>query len=191
MPIFGIFDSAKTGNLITGAWESILTHTVTTNTSNLDITGISTAYKDLRIHIRGRDNRNDGGTISTDNMKFNNSTTRIQSQQMYATGGSVGTVTTYSDQGDQGGQLERFSGGGSATNLVGGFLIDIKDYANTSKYKTWYYRSTNAGSTPNQTTLHTMTWPSTAAINQLTFYLGYNVTQITAPTTISIYGIRG
>lgn len=188
-PILGVIDSAKTGNLITGAWESLSTTIVTSNTATLDITGISTAYKDLRIHLRGRDNRSDA-VFSTDNIAFNNSSARIQSQQMYGTGGSVNTVLTYSDQG-QSGQLERWATSAGASNLVGGFLIDIKDYANTSKYKTWYYRSINAGSTTNQVTLHTLTWPSTAAINQLTFQMGFNVTAFTAPTTISIYGIRG
>jgi hypothetical protein len=188
MPILGVIASSKL--VQSGAWESILTYTVTSPTS-INITGIPSGYKDLRIHIRGRDNRSDGGTISTAGMNFNGSTIRIQSQQLYGTGGSVGTVQTYSDQGEGYGQLERFSGGGAPANLVGGIVLDIKDYTNTSKYKTWYYRSTNAGSSTNQTTLHTFTWPSTAAINQVSFLVGFNVTAFVAPTTISMYGIRG
>jgi hypothetical protein len=186
----GVVASGISGHLTSGAWYSLLTTTVTSNVSSLTISGIPSGYKDLRIHIRGRDNRSDGGTISTDNMYFNGSSARTSSQELYGTGGSTGSVQTYAQQSEYGGQMERFSGGGAPAGRVGGFILDIRDYT-SSKYKTWYYESVNAAGNTNQTTVHGDTWFDSSAITSISFFLGYSVTAITAPTVISIYGIKG
>lgn len=176
--------------VIPPAWDALLTTTITSPTSSLTISSIPSGYKDLRIHIRGRDNRSDGGVVSTNNMYFNNSAARTSSQQLYGTGGSTGSVSTYSQQSEYGGQLERWAGTSAASGRVGGFIIDIKDYA-SSKYKTWYYESVVTAGTINQTTVHGDTWFDSSAITSISFLWGYQVTAAIAPTTISIYGIKG
>jgi hypothetical protein len=72
-------------------------------------------------------------------------------------------------------------------------IVDILDYASTTKYKTsraFYGQESNSGSSASNLELNSGLWINTAAINSITVTVTGGLSYQSG-TTISLYGIKG
>lgn len=185
MPILGVIASAISGNLITGAYESISTQTVSTNTNVINITGIPSTYKHLQLRMFARHTGSFGISDATVFFNADEGTNYTKSWTFTFDGGGPYT--------SRGTNVNGFSMGYFANNgsgVWGSFVMDILDYANTSKYKVAQYlngvEKTTGGTT---TVIHgTGSWLNTQAINSIRISCGE---QIAIGSKFALYGIKG
>jgi hypothetical protein len=192
MPILGIIDSAKTGNLANSAWESISTYSGGA-ASVITISSIPSTYKYLRLVARLKDSRSPVAYSGT-KLSFN------------TTGGTLyGYTYLYGDE-RAGGPFEDSSsasngiplstpGAGTSTADVYSFtVIDIFDYQNTSKFTTVQgttayvdrggpYLAGQVGVSINGT------WADTSVVSSI--ILTPDNPNYAANVRVSLYGIKG
>ena len=135
MPILGIMASAMSANLWqpAGAYDSLATITLSANATSIEFAGIPQGYKHLQIRSISRDS---SGTISQQYLRFNGDTatnysihTLTGNGASAGTAGSAGANQPYINCGIK-------SGSSDLANTFGVAVIDILDYANTTKNKT-------------------------------------------------------
>jgi hypothetical protein len=111
-----------------GDYQSIATVTVSTATSTITFSSIAATYSHLQI--RGICNISGGDTEAK--LTFNGDTTAAN----YATHQIVGDGATVTVTGAANSGFIKTAITNLTANIYGGAVIDILDYANTSKYKT-------------------------------------------------------
>ena len=175
------------------SFESIATVTLTGSVSNVEFTSISSSFKHLQI--RGI-TRTDRSTYSSDrfNINFNSDTGSNYSYHTFDANGTNPAGTGY-------GASETFmdismSTGSAATgNIFTGTVIDILDYANTSKYKSvrglsGFDNNTGSANLQGYISLSSGNWMNTNAVTsiKLTPRYGTNFVQY---SQFALYGIKG
>lgn len=178
---FGLGFWAAAGG-VSNSFELISTISVTSGTTQfMDFTAIPSTYKHLQIRATARTNAAD--------------------QSIYIIFNSDGTGSNYSTHQLRGDGSSVTSSGGGSTNLITGFtettatgssifasnIIDISDYASTSKNKTVRSLSGSAGA--NQILLRSGAWYNTSAITSMRLNSGSG--SFVVGTRFSLYGIRG
>ena len=134
MPILGILASAITGNLVTTAYESIATVSVGGGgAANVQFTSIPATYTHLQIRYLAKSNRA-SYSIEGFVVQFNGVTSAVYSAHRVFGTGSLAN----SDAGSSLSSINVSMGvvGSGPSDTFGVGVIDILDYANTSKYKT-------------------------------------------------------
>lgn len=186
MPILGIFDSSKTGNLSTTAFESIATVTLGSSSSSINFTSIPSTYQYLQLRITGRGGR----ALFLDNilMSFNNdsSTSNYWNHGLYGDGSTVSP----SNDGTSYILMYSLAGANAGSNIFGTMIVDIIDYANTNKNKTVKFLG---GIDNNGTGIMSFgggAWFSTQAINSIQMSLSTGSSFQTG-TQAALYGIKG
>jgi hypothetical protein len=133
MPILGIIASSKL-TAVPGTYESISTVTVgATSVANIEFTSIPATYVHLQIRCFVQADRATYG-ISDGTLQFNSDTATNYSWHNLKGTGSTVTATASASQ-----TWMNVADGMWGTNTGGTFgagIIDVLDYANTSKYKT-------------------------------------------------------
>ena len=184
-PMLGIMASAITGNLVTSSYESIATVSASGGTTTVSFTSIPATFKHLQIRgiATGVDDAGSSGSLT---MRFNSITTSTYNRHtLYGNGTSAlsaGTASTTNIL---------LSGVNQPLmlNYPYGYIVDIIDYADTTKFKTT--KSTAGCSASNvyssEINLGSGLFRSTAAITSITltspgFYAG---------TSFALYGIKG
>ena len=168
---------------ITGSYESIASATPTSGYS-VNFTGIASTYASLQLRIH---------FISSD-ANFNNITLQFNSDtgsnyarhQLVGSGSAVAAAGTANDT-----QCVLTSNPNSSpgTTTPRVAIVDIHDYASTTKYKTVRaFSGFDSNSTNSALGLYSSLWMSTSAISSIT--VGF-FQQLAAGTTISLYGIKG
>jgi len=188
MPILGIIASSRLSAAAT-AYESIATVTVGSGGSaNAEFTSIPATYKHLQVRalIRGTAS---ASAISA-NMQFNSDTgSNYSYHELYGSGAGGGQASDGTTQ-------TRFFLHGNApaaTALASSFgvaVMDILDYANTSKYKTTRcLNGMDVNGTGGYILLDSGNWRNTNAISsiQITPSSG-NFAQY---SSFALYGIKG
>lgn len=174
----------------TGSYDSIATATVAnTTTTTLTFTSIPATYTHLQLRYIIRTDRSDDYQDAI-GMRFNSDTTtnyyrhRLETENTSGVvgGGSSGTDAQYHFMG---------SSALCASNVFASGVVDIIDYANTSKYKT----TKSLGGTMNSATQNWMgfegsLWLSTSAINRIDLKVNYG-TNYAVGSTVALYGIKG
>jgi hypothetical protein len=166
------------------SFDSIATSTVGAGgASFVTFSSIPSTYKHLQIRIFGADD--DTGS-SYGNMTFNSDTgANYASHQLFGDGSSVQANNFPSNN-----QIYIHRIPGNITNVFGGVIVDILDYANTSKYKTV---KTLGGYDANNATCRTSfasgVWMNTNAINSILISTGGS--KWLQYTNIALYGIKG
>lgn len=165
----GIFASAA--NVASTSFESIATVTVGSGgAANVEFTSIPGTYTHLQLRALAKTNRSDA---TTDILKVTVNSDTASNYSWHALGGNgtsafadSGTSTSYIRQ-------DWVAGNGSgSSNVFGAFVLDILDYANTSKYKTYRFFTgvdTNSGSTDSRIYLTSGLWRSTSAMTSISF----------------------
>jgi hypothetical protein len=183
MPILGIIASSKFGDV--GDFESIATITSSGSAGNFVFSSIPGTYDHLQI--RGILRTNDTGTWNNQVLRFNSDTGsnyavhRLYGNGSTATAEASSSTTSIND-------FMRAAGSGNSSDIYGVAVIDILDYAKTSKYKT--IRSLNGGDGNGNgwIGLHSGLWQSTSAITTITISpSGGTAIQY---SSFALYGIR-
>jgi hypothetical protein len=165
--------------------------TGTGSSSTISFTSIPSTYKHLQI--RGTIKYDGAGATGAGiDLRFNSDSTAVYAAHyMYGDGSTVSAAGVANSN-------EIFSGyfgvQATATNVVGTIIIDIHDYANTSKFKTTRtfggsdYNYT--GSNPGYLGLNSGLWRSTSAISSLQLSSGGSG-NFTTQSTFALYGMVG
>ena len=195
MSVISLKTKQKYGTLLAGneffmpsAFESIATVTVSGSAvSSIDFTSIPNTYQHLQI--RGIAKTSTAGYVKSVRARLNSdSGTNYTSHYLYGDGSSVisaGPVgTSFMNIADAG------AAGSSATSTFGSFIIDVVDYASTSKYKTIRtFNGMDANSGGGEVALNSNLWLSTSAISSITFIL--DSANFAVGTSIALYGVKG
>jgi hypothetical protein len=174
---------AGVGAPATGDYNSIATVTVGVGgQSTIEFTGIASTYKHLQIRGLVK-----GATGVQLQVRLNSDTTANYSSHNLA-GDGASAVSTGSANVTFFRQFYN-TGLPTAANTFGVIVMDILDYANTSKYKTSrvFYGSDANGT--GELGMSSGTWFSTTAISTVTFSLPSG--SFPQYSTLALYGING
>ena len=180
---------ASSGGVAT-SYESIATVTVGAGgASSITFSSIPSTYQHLQIRGIARSNRS-GVSVDYAKVAFNSdSGANYSDHALYGNGGSALAQSATSANFIR---LNRFAATTAGSNTFGAIVIDILDYANTSKYKT--LRSLggiddNAGAVA-EIWLCSGLWMNTSATNSVTITVGGG-TNWTEYSSFALYGIKG
>ena len=184
MPILGIMASAMSANLWQpeGAYDSLATVTVgATAVANIEFAGIPSTYKHLQLRCFSLKSSNPGTYIRTNgNATAGNYANHI----LYGTGSAA---AAYTDP-NYPGVVWAINDAGTTT-IPAIAIVDILDYASTTKLKT--FRALGGADTNGGGTVHLgsgMNHTSTSPITSLTINgAGANFNQY---SSFSLYGIK-
>jgi hypothetical protein len=182
----GILASAITGHLVTSNFFKIATVTPSNGTGSITFSSIPSTYKSLQI--RGVYQDTTTSTASIDLTMTVNSLggSTYAYHQLYGNGSTAVAAGTISYP-----YIDILGGASSAySNVTGAFIIDIIDYASTTKYKTVKIVSganVNVSTTSYGVYLSSALIQTTSALNSINLQAGYN--GMATGTTFSLYGI--
>ena len=183
MPILGIMASQISGHLVTGDFESIATVSVGSGgSSSVTFTSIPSTYKHLQV--RGI-YRNPGAVVY---LNVTAGSVNYGVKRHYLSGGNGNSVYASSNgpSASNGLNLDVYVGA-LVANQFGAFVLNILDYADTNKYKTFRYLGgyEDASSTLNFVSGY---YDTTSAITALEFKGGGgNMAQY---SHYALYGIK-
>ena len=174
---------------IPSSYESIAS-TVSTGSSNtITFSSIASTYASLQIRMISRQS----GTYNGSNrvyMTFNGDTATNSAYHFLQGTGSGTSAFGYANNNN----CEIYNPtivNGATANAFGAGIIDIHDYASTSKFKTVRYfcgADANTADTAFDINLGSALWRSTSAINSISITTGGS--NFMSGTTISLYGIK-
>lgn len=190
-PILGIFASGA--NVAAGAFESIATATGTGSSGTITFSSIPGTYQHLQIRFISKSTQGGVATLYPFTIRFNGDTSANyayhQLRAANVTAGAFGTADASSIS-SNGSVILNSSSGYANMHTTG--IIDIHDYASTSKNKTLRMI---CGSDPNTTasvvSLNSGLWfnASIAAITSIDIIVGTG--SWTTTSQFALYGIKG
>ena len=192
--------SIKTGTKTSKFWdqstvltsfESIATVSVGSGgAATIDFTSIPATYTHLQIRAISRDTR--AVSTNTNNMRVGNGS--IDTGNNYAThyfdGDGSATYASWASSYSSMAYMIEPSANATA-NTFGALIIDILDYANTNKYKTFrFIGGCDINGTGGQIGMTSGVWMNTAAITDIRFFNNAN-SNYAQYTHYALYGIKG
>jgi len=191
-PILGIYASQISGHLFapSGAYDSIATVNVGAGgASTITFSSIPSTYTHLQIRAIARNETAGTGGLESI-MRYNGDTgsNYVTYHQMFGDGSAAFSGADLT----QPTRMYAFFNpkDGNTASTYGAAVIDILDYANTSKYKTLRslhgYDTNGAG----YIILRSALWMSTSAINSITFTTE-NGSDFSQYSQFALYGIKG
>lgn len=176
-----MFGSAAGGGT---SYESIATVTVGAGgSSSIDFTSIPSTFKHLQIRYISRN----AAVTDTTYIRFNGDTgSNYAFHAIKGDGSSTGIAASPSQTRSE---LPFVSYSGATANAFGAGVLDLLDYANTSKYKT---ARTLGGADLNGSgaiNFFSTLWQSTSAVTSISIYASSgNIAQY---SSFALYGIKG
>jgi hypothetical protein len=179
----------------TSSYESIATAVGTGSSATITFSSIPATFKHLQIRALTKGTATTGPTYNM-SMRFNSDTTDTNYVNHYLRGGGASASA-----GQFGSSTDGFVIGYTPvsrvaapdlTNMFGTNLIDIIDYASTTKYKTaraLFGTELNTTDGNSIVGLQSGLWMSTAAITSITLTIGASFW--TTTSTFALYGIKG
>jgi len=187
-PILGIFASAVTGGLSVTSFESIATVTVGSGgAANVEFTSIPGTYKHLQIRVLSR---NDRASTNFNNIAFQINGNTGTSYASHLLRGDGSSILVAPDTNATSIDFIIQPASGAAANVMGVFVMDILDYADTNKFKTLRTLLGVDNNGSGYSGLMSGLWQSTSALTSIKFYpsSGGNITQY---SHFALYGIKG
>ncbi len=181
----GFFAASASGGGGVPAYELISTNVLSSTQTSVTISSIPADYKHLQVRMLTRGDF--GGTSDALNVQVNGDTTASYSRHFLEGNGS--TVGSFVDTSATKAWLGRTVADGNTASVYTPWIIDILDYASTSKNTTIRSFSGNSVGTINYSTLASGLWFKTPAVTSLTFL--NNVGGYKAGSRFSLYGIKG
>ena len=165
------------------AFESIATASGTGSSGTITLNSIPGTYQHLQLRVIAFDTDN---TNRIGEIQFNSDTgTNYARHWLYGDGSSAsasGVATTN--------RINAWVAWGTSTTNPTVAIVDILDYASTSKYKTVRcFSGTDRNSTSGEVDLTSGLWQSTSAITSITFKL--NSGSFSTSSRFALYGIKG
>jgi hypothetical protein len=186
--LIGIIASSGGEAAAGNSYESIATVTVGSGgTSSITFSSIPSTYQHLQVRAIGRSNRSATGEF----IKFTmNSDTGSNYADHSLNAGGGGNA--FGDAATSAAfiRVNRFAGSTANANVFGVFVLDLLDYANTSKYKTIRELGGCDNNGDGDIFYNSGLWQSTSAVNSLTFTVGGG-TLFSQYTQFALYGIKG
>lgn len=191
MPIVGQFASlARAGSFLLpgGAFESIATVTVGSGgASSIEFTSIGSGWQHLQIRMILR--FASAGAYQNGMLQFNGDTTTAYTLHAINGNGSAASADGYGTGTFNGAYMAHFASGGSSANIFGAAIVDILDYADTSKRRVVRtlggYDSNGAGWLMMRSSM----WNSTAALTSIKI-LDPTLNNLAQYSTAALYGIK-
>lgn len=188
MPILGVIDSSKSGNLYSASFDSIQTVNGTGSSAIVTFTNIPQTYTHLQV--RGLIRTTFSATSDTlYAYNFNNNTNSTNSAYHFLVGNGSSAVFA-SGTSSFSAPLGYVPANSANANVYGVFVFDILDYTNTNKLKTLktlFGWENNVNGEVGLTSGLPVTLPGTGAVTSLSFATNGN---ITALSTFALYGIK-
>lgn len=179
---------AASGAAPAGAYELIQTLALGSSSSSVTFSSVPSTFRHLQLRMVTRNDRS-AGNLTGIRMRFNGVSTASYSRHILQGFGSG----TFSGASTSQTQIELDSSPTTATGtgIFDAQIVDILDYANTSKNKTVRVLSGKHIDITNQNTIGLVSgaFLSTAAISSITIDLFSN--SFVAGTRVSLYGIKG
>tara|TARA_R110000868_G_scaffold118811_1_gene314885 strand:- start:1297 stop:1860 length:564 start_codon:yes stop_codon:yes gene_type:complete len=169
----------------TTAYESIATATGTGSSGTISFTSIPSTFSHLQVRILGRSDT--ASVTQTAVFTLNNDT-----GANYANHVLIGDGATASASGGaSSSNVPRIYsvGASAAASIMSVGIIDIHDYASTTKYKTIRIFTGDDRNGAGRTALSSGLWQNTTAVNRLDIITAAG--NWTTATTIALYGIKG
>lgn len=190
MPILGVIASQISGHLFapSGAYDSIATYAITSNTASVTFSSIPQTYTHLQVRYLGRDTRT-GATQQSTFIYANGDTGANYVQHGLLSDGS--SASSFAQTGRNNLNLAVIPTTTSSASMFGTAICDILDYTNTNKYKTFRTLSGQDQNNSDGTIyLFSGLWMSTSAISSLTVFPN-NSQSFVQYSNIALYGIKG
>ena len=183
-PMLGIMASGATGSK-QSSFESIATATGTGSSGTITFSSIPSGY--VALQIRGAFRKQDG-FFSALKINFNSDTGSNYTEHVLIGDGS--SASAASNTGRNHARIDNTVLGTSYTSMVGVAIIDIVDYASTTKYKT--LRAFNGADVngSGNARLTSSLWLNTNAITSITLNTEDGQNWLTS-TSVALYGIKG
>jgi hypothetical protein len=185
-PILGIYASQISGHLFapSGAYDSIATVTVGSGgAANVTFSSIPSTYTHLQIRGVIRNSNADDSSI----IRFNSDSGSNYARHFLRGNGSSATAAAASSVSAMEGAYTAYSG--TTANAFSAQVIDILDYANTSKYKTIRVLGGADLNGSGAVNLVSGLWMNTAAVSTILIAAGSG--NIAEYSQFALYGIKG
>lgn len=194
MPILGIIASQISGHLSTSSYESIQTVTVGTGApTTIDFTSIPTTYKHLQIRWIGRvtpstTDENLGMTVGNGSVDTG---ANYSLHYLYGSGG--GNATSGASATTSSVSMGRLTGANTTASVFGTGIIDLIDYSNTNKYKTFSGLSGDINSSTGAGIIWEVSgsWRSNSAIDTIQLTQLYGSGGFAQYSQFELFGIKG
>ena len=175
----------------TSSYESIASATISSNQTTITFSSIPSTYASLQIRALSKTTAT-ATAIQYLYMKLNQDSTGANyAWHQLAGNGSTASAIGGTNNGQCYFENAAFSESATYANMFAPLIIDIYDYASTTKNKTIRaFMGANANIAANnyKVSLESNLWINTAAVNRLDFT---NDNQFAVGTVISLYGIKG
>lgn len=182
----------KTGVLAQGAFESIATWTASGGEGSVTISSIPQTYKHLQLRIIYRDTSTTSDTNAGLNIRPNSNSDSIIDWHNLQGTGSMAQATNSTNETAIAVVRAGWTSNGGNTTVYGATIMDLPDYASTSKYKTFRFISgvdKNNGSATSGLSLTSGLYRTTSAVTSL--YITPSWSAFAAGSQIALYGIKG
>ena len=166
----------------TSSYESIATSTPS-GVSTITFSSIPSTYSSLQIRAIAK--RDSASTSGSSNLRFNGDTAANYVRHFLRGSGAAATAGASTAQTS----IECFEHTGNdaaVTNMMGVLILDIQDYASTTKNKVIRTISGNDQNGAGNIYLTSGLWLSTAAVTSITLFSSTNYLN----TTFALYGIK-
>ena len=176
------------------AFDSIATVTATGSESLLSFTSISGTYKSLQIRgiTKDTDTTLYGPTSAYVSLRFNSTASGYMNHSLYGNGSSAVAYAGTTSNSIMELPGTYMSSNATYANMFATFIIDIHDYASTTKNKTVRMIAGNDangnGTTNAVVSLNSGLWNNTAAITSIGLYSAAG--NFAAGSTFALYGIN-
>jgi hypothetical protein len=187
-PILGIIASANYPR-VTNSYESIATATGSGSSSTITFSSIPSTYQHLQIRFMGRDDRS-GASIDAFTCRFNSDSGSNYTEYHLLLGDGSTASSSAGSTSSTNILLGQVPGATALASAMGVGVIDILDYANTSKYKTTRTLLGMDFNGSGRVNFQSGLWMSTSAINSITLTTGTS-SNWTGATQFALYGIKG
>ena len=185
-PMLGIMASSISGSKAnTNSYESIATFNGTGSSSTITFSSIPSTYKHLQIRMVVQSTYTGASTSYMYPIRCNGDSGNNYSMHTIRANGSSVTAS------GSGSRDNMFAGDYPTTNVsntVGAIIIDILDYQNTNKYKTFRTLEGYDANGSGQVSFTSGSWQSTSAITSITLpdaYLNWSTA-----SKFALYGIK-
>jgi hypothetical protein len=165
-----------------GDYESIATINGNGSTATITFSSISSAYKHLQVRVMARVAAG-GEDLS---VRFNGDTGANYTRHRLTGSGTAAAAAGNASQN----QITTLGSAGmpSTANIYAVTIIDVLDYANTSKYKTARMLSGQDSNGSGGVDFTSGAWMNTAAVTSLTIYA--NASNYPTAASFALYGIK-
>lgn len=190
----GFWATAGAGGAAAGSYELISTAYGDGSSVNVTFSSVPSIYKHLQLRVTTRTN---AGGFYNDwlRMRFNGVTTNSYSgHNLFGNGSSVSSNSDLNRSSMQ--DIARVAGNLATTGVYGATVIDILDYASTTKNKTvrvfgGYHEDTSSNYYVNLSSAFYMSTDAVSSISLLSLVSNAGAGYFTTGSRFSLYGIRG